>query len=280
MTTLHESKSLHDGDGEKETVKAVYERIAAEYDERIPGAGHADDMFTATELQFLMSKVEPGQRLLDMGCGTGRFTVPLAEAGAAVTGLDLTQAMLDQAEKKLAERGLAAELRQGDMAALPFPDESFDVVTSMLALMHIPLTDRAAVFSEVARVLTPGGRMLLCVKNGVFERLFRGDRFAEVDVTDVENKELIFTETRDGEELRAPWFSFTPDELTLLFARAGMTVTHLRGNTPISVWLAEQVLADPGIRSVVHRLESTLSDVPPFNHLGYHLMVEAVKPLR
>ncbi|WP_414941767.1 class I SAM-dependent methyltransferase [Amycolatopsis sp. cmx-11-51] len=279
MTTLYERSDPADAAIGKQTVRDVYEQLAAEYDERIPGAGHADDMFTDSEMRFLMSKVHSGTKVLDMGCGTGRFTVPLALAGADMTGLDLTAAMLDQARAKAKAAEVDIEFRQGDMASLPFPDNSFEVVTSMLALMHIPLSDRQSVFSEVARVLKPGGRMLLCVKNGVFERMFSGDRFAEVDVTDVENKELVFTQTQAGEELRAPWFSFTPDELTLLFARAGMSVTHLKGNSPISVWLSEQALADKGIRSVVQTLEATLSDVPPFNHLGYHLLIEAAKPL-
>lgn len=263
---------------EKDTVRAVYDQIAGEYDARIPGSGPADEIFTDTEMEFLFGKISAGEQVLDMGCGTGRFTVPLAQSGAQVTGLDLSEAMLAVAASKLDEQGLRAEMRQGDMARLPFPDSSFDTVTSMLALMHIPLKDRPAVFREVSRVLKPGGRMLLCVKNSVFERLFKGDRFASVDVTDVEDKKLIFTEISNGAEYDAPWYSFAPDDLIALFARAGMTVSHLRGNSPISVWLATEVLADAGLRSLVQVLERALSDVPPFSYLGYHLLVEAVKP--
>ncbi|HEX3956307.1 MAG TPA: class I SAM-dependent methyltransferase [Trebonia sp.] len=264
----------------KDEIRSVYDQISTEYDERIPGEGPSDEIFTETEQEFLLGKVSAGERVLDLGCGTGRFTVPLAESGAAVTGLDLSPGMIEVASRKLADRGLHAEMRQGDMAHLPFPDGSFGTVTSMLALMHIPLEERQAVFLEVSRVLKPGGRMLLCVKNSVFERLFTGDRFASVDVTDVQDKKLIFTDTHDAKERTAPWYSFTPDELSGLFARAGMVVSHLRGNSPISVWLADEVLSDTGIRQAVQRLERTLADVPPFNHLGYHLLVEAVKPLR
>ncbi|WP_461084011.1 class I SAM-dependent methyltransferase [Streptomyces deserti] len=262
----------------KDTVRSVYQRVAEEYDERIPGAGPSDDMFTAAERSFLLNKVKAGQRVLDMGCGTGRFTVPMAERGAQVTGLDLSRAMLDVLGGKLAARGLHAELREGDMAALPFPDESFDVVTSMLALMHIPLQDRPKVFAEVRRVLRPGGRMLLGVKNSLIERLFKGDRFASVDVTDVTAKELVFTRTRTGEEYTAPWYSFSPQDLNALFATEGMVVTQLRGNSPLAVWLADEVLSDPAVALAVQSFERTLCDTPPFNHLGYHLLVEAVKP--
>jgi ubiquinone/menaquinone biosynthesis C-methylase UbiE len=262
----------------KSTVRSVYERVAEEYDERIPGAGPADDMFTQAERDFLFGKVHADQRVLDMGCGTGRFTVPMAERGAIVTGLDISPAMLGIAGRKLAERHLHADLLEGDMSDLPFPDSSFDVVTSMLALMHIPLDDRPAVFGEVRRVLRPGGCMLLGVKNSLIEQMFTADRFAAVDVTDVAEKELIFTRTRSGQEYRAPWHSFSPQELSALFAPPGMVITHLRGNLPLAAWLADEVLRDPAVGLAVQGLERSLADVPPFNYLGYHLLVEAVKP--
>jgi ubiquinone/menaquinone biosynthesis C-methylase UbiE len=268
------------GQRERAQVRMVYETIAGEYDERIPGNGVVDDIFTESETDFLLGKVGPGDDVLDMGCGTGRFTIPLAERAKSVSGLDMSPMMLATAGKKLADRGLVAELREGDMAALPFPDESFDVVVSMLALMHIPRQDRQQVFREVARVLRPGGRLLVGVKNTVFERMFRGDRFAAVDITDVASEELIFTQTRSGEDMVAPWHSFSPDELTALSAVAGLTLVHLRGNSPISAWLADAVLADVGVRSAVRRIETVLADIPPFSHLGYHLLAEAVKPER
>lgn len=266
------------GQRERAQVRKVYETLADEYDDRIPGDGVVDEIFTDSEITFVLSKVRPDDELLDLGCGTGRFTIPLAERVTAVSGLDLSPMMLATARKKLADRGLAADLREGDMAALPFPDASFDVVVSMLALMHIPREDRQQVFHEVARVLRPGGRLLIGVKNSVFERMFRGDRFAAVDITDVEAEELIFTNTRSGENMVAPWHSFSPDELTALSAVAGLSLVHLRGNSPISAWLADAVLADTAVRSVVRRMEAALADIPPFSHLGNHLLAEVVKP--
>jgi ubiquinone/menaquinone biosynthesis C-methylase UbiE len=277
-TTDSPATDTTDPRAQKDTVRSVYQRVADEYDERIPGNGPSDELFTQAEREFLSSRVSAGRHVLDMGCGTGRFTVPLARSGAVVTGLDISSSMLGVARRKLRAEGLDADLREGDMARLPFPDGSFDVVTSMLALMHIPLVDRPAVFREVSRVLRPGGRMLLGVKNGIFERLFKGDRFASVDVTDVAAKTLLFTGTRSGEQYEAPWYSFTPQELTGLFGQAGMFITDLRGNSPLAVWLADEVLAEPGIKAVVETFERALADVPPFNYLGYHLLAEAVKP--
>jgi SAM-dependent methyltransferase len=266
------------GQRERAQVRNVYETIADEYDERIPGNGVVDEIFTDSETDFLLGKIRSDDDVLDMGCGTGRFTIPLAERARSVTGLDMSPMMLATARKKLADRGLDADLHEGDMADLPFADASFDAVVSMLALMHIPRQDRQQVFREVARVLRPGGRLLVGVKNSVFERMFRGDRFAAVDITDVESEELIFTNTRSGEDMIAPWHSFSPDELTSLSAVAGLSLVHLRGNSPISAWLADAVLADTGVRAAVRRMETVLADIPPFSHLGYHLLAEAVKP--
>jgi ubiquinone/menaquinone biosynthesis C-methylase UbiE len=267
-----------DAQRERAQVRKVYETIADEYDERIPGNGVLDEMFTNSEADFLLSKIRSENDVLDMGCGTGRFTVPLARRAKTVSGLDMSPAMLATARKKLADQGLQADLREGDMADLPFDDASFDVVVSMLALMHVPRLDRQRVFFEVARVLRPGGRLLIGVKNSAFERMFRGDRFATIDITDVESEELIFTRTRGGADMVAPWHSFSPDELASLSTVAGLTLVHLRGNSPISAWLADAVLADAGVRLAVQRLEAVLADIPPFSHLGYHLLAEAVKP--
>ncbi|MEV0911252.1 class I SAM-dependent methyltransferase [Streptomyces hokutonensis] len=278
--TILENAPTQLSEVEKNQVRSVYQEIAAEYDERIPGQGPSDDTFTESEHEFVLSKVRAGQKVLDIGCGTGRFTVPMAAAGARVSGLDISRAMLDVTEGKLAAQGLSADLHEGDMADLPFEDNSFDVVTSMLALMHIPLEDRERVFAEVSRVLKPGGKLVIGVKNSLFEQFFKGDRFAAVDITDVEGKTLLFTKTRGGTDLTAPWYSFSPHELKALFAASGLIMTHLRGNSTISAWLADEVLADSGVAGVVRALEKNLGDVPPFNYLGYHILVEAVKPGR
>ncbi len=268
------------GSAHKEGVRGVYERIASEYDRRIPGRTPVDRRFTETEMRFLLERIQPGDTVLDMGCGTGRFTIPMAAHGARVTGYDISPAMLERLQAGAREQGRHVELREGDMAHLPFEDESFDVVTSMLALMHVPVEDRRQVFAEVARVLTPGGRLVLGVKNELFERMSRVDRFASVDVTDVENKQLVFTETDDGETLTAPWHSFSPDDLERLTALAGMRVVTLRGNSTIAAWIADEILADAAAYRSICALEEVLGDSSPFNRLGYHLLAEAVKPLR
>lgn len=267
----------HDGTT-KEHVRNVYNQIAGEYDRRIPGTTRVDERFMDTETAFVLERVLPEDRVLDLGCGTGRFTLPVARRAADVVGLDLSAGMLDVADAKAREQGLAIGFEQGDMADLPFESGSFDVVVSMLALMHVPLADREQVFAEIGRVLRPGGRAVIGVKNEVFERFSAVDRFAAVDITDVAAKELLFTETDSGRELRAPWASFSPADLRRLFALSGLTVTSLRGNIPFSCWLADGVVADPHVLAAISGLEAKLGDIAPFNELGYHLLAEAVKP--
>ena len=100
-----------------------------------------------------------GLDVLDAACGTGRYALRLAEAGARVSGLDTTEEMLAHARRKAADRNLALDLRNGDLRTLPFEDESFDLVLSALALCH--MTDLSPVMAEFARVLRPGGRVVI-----------------------------------------------------------------------------------------------------------------------
>lgn len=100
----------------------------------------------------------PGQRVLDVACGTGvvaRAAADRVGRGGTVVGVDLNQAMLDVAAR------VAPHLTwvQGDVAALPFPENSFDAVLCQSSLMFFP--DRAAAMAEMVRVTVPGGRVVV-----------------------------------------------------------------------------------------------------------------------
>jgi ubiquinone/menaquinone biosynthesis C-methylase UbiE len=101
------------------------------------------------------------ERALDLGCGAGHTALAFAARVASVVAYDLTPAMLEQARRLAAERGLAnLRFELGDAARLPFPDASFELVTSRLSAHHV--AEPAAMVREVARVLVPGGAFLLC----------------------------------------------------------------------------------------------------------------------
>ena len=98
----------------------------------------------------------PGATVLDVGCGPGHLTRRLATRGLDATGVDLDPAMIDRA----ASRGDAAgRYVVADAASLPFEDDTFDVVVSTLSMHH--WSDAHAGLAEMARVLRPGGRILI-----------------------------------------------------------------------------------------------------------------------
>ncbi len=101
--------------------------------------------------------VEPGQSVLDVACGTGVVSVTAARSGAQVRALDLSPALLEHARKNAQIAGTKIEFVEGDVEALPYADESFDVVLSQFGHMFAPRPDVAA--SEMLRVLRPGGRI-------------------------------------------------------------------------------------------------------------------------
>jgi ubiquinone/menaquinone biosynthesis C-methylase UbiE len=92
--------------------------------------------------------------VLEIGVGLGTDFTRFARAGARLHGVDLTQAAVDLARRRLDLEGLSADVRQADAEALPFADESFDLVYSWGVLHHTPDTNRA--LHEVRRVLRPG----------------------------------------------------------------------------------------------------------------------------
>jgi len=103
--------------------------------------------------QFLAPR--PGERVLDVGAGTGVLLAQLYRQGAQVTGLDRSGAMLREAEKACP----GCDLVLGDAMAMPFPEETFDAVVCVDALHHFP--DRERALQEMIRVLKEGGRLLI-----------------------------------------------------------------------------------------------------------------------
>lgn len=100
-----------------------------------------------------------GARILDAGCGDGALVCALASRGAEATGVDPDPAMLAAARSRAAIAGDRATFIEGRVERLPFPDASFDVVASITVLCFVP--DAAGAVREMARVLRPGGRLVL-----------------------------------------------------------------------------------------------------------------------
>jgi SAM-dependent methyltransferase len=103
------------------------------------------------------AEIKPGQRVLDIACGTGVVAVTAARQGAKVSGLDLTPTLLERARENAKIAGLDIEFVEGDAEALPYPDATFDVVLSQFGHMFAPRP--ALAVKEMLRVLKGGGRI-------------------------------------------------------------------------------------------------------------------------
>ncbi|GAA4352054.1 class I SAM-dependent methyltransferase [Angustibacter luteus] len=100
-----------------------------------------------------------GDVVLDLGCGTGNAALIAAARGAVVTGVDPAERLLDIARADAAAAGLDITFAAGDAATIPLPDDSVDAVISVFAVIFAP--DAAAAAAEMARVLRPGGTLVL-----------------------------------------------------------------------------------------------------------------------
>lgn len=107
------------------------------------------------------ARIQPGQDVLDVGCGTGTLTLMIKQIqpDTGVNGLDMDPQILDIARRKAEQTGVTIVLQQGTAACLPYPDESFDHVFASLMLHHLTREDKQQALREAFRVLKPGGEL-------------------------------------------------------------------------------------------------------------------------
>ncbi|MCZ7568439.1 MAG: methyltransferase domain-containing protein [Ardenticatenaceae bacterium] len=116
------------------------------------------------QLRWVAEQVAwPGKQVLDLATGKGRFAIEYARHGADVQALDISGEMLRIASATAAEAGVQVRFGLGDAECLPFPDATFDVVSCMEAIMHLP--DPASALREMVRVVKPNGIVLLSMTN-------------------------------------------------------------------------------------------------------------------
>lgn len=146
-------RSLSRGSRLTERTRNAYERWAATYDTD-------PNIHTQLEYEPVLTAIAPtpGEKVLDAGCGTGRYSFACSQSGASVVGVDNSGAMLRIAQSKSDE---VAFLRADLTRHLPFPNATFDKVNCAQVLKHLP--SMALTMREFARVLRPDGRLVFSV---------------------------------------------------------------------------------------------------------------------
>lgn len=100
-----------------------------------------------------------GRTILDVGCGDGALALELHKRGAIVTGIDMSEAMIEAARAAASQQDADVDFVVAPAEATPFPPERFDIVVAVTTLCFVD--DAAPVFAEIARVLRPGGRLVI-----------------------------------------------------------------------------------------------------------------------
>lgn len=145
--------------------------MAAWYQQRVAENKGSNRLKNQVEVELCARHVV-GEKLLDVGIGSGRASLPLARAGYEVTGVDSSQAMLDQTRVQAGETPI--RLEQGDLAALRFADAEFDTVMSLNVLVHFP--HWREILAEWKRVVRPNGRIVFDIHSQDHEDAARAAR--------------------------------------------------------------------------------------------------------
>lgn len=148
---------------DRQQVRRAWEAISETYARSRDPSGPDAELLTD-----LLDRLGPDPSVLDVGCGDGART--LANLPTGCVGLDISRAGLDLAATEVPD----ARLLQGDMIALPLATATVDAVTAYHAVFHVPREQHSTIYREFARVLRPGGHLLMTLPTGRFETVREG----------------------------------------------------------------------------------------------------------
>ncbi len=236
--------------------RRYFQATAGTYDDEVFTRATDDEV---GELRALL-ELRAGQRLLDVGCGTGRHAVALAAGGVAVTGVDLSPAMLDRARERAEEAGVEVEFIEADARALPPGLGPFDAAICLcegafclVADGVEPLAHDRAILTSIQEILRPGGRLVLTGLSAarLLAAWHRGEPTGELDL-------LTLTETSayelpDGTQIELREHYHLPDGLRTLAEAVGFDVEAIWAGGALDWRRAAPTVDDYELLLVAHK---------------------------
>lgn len=220
-------------------------------------ASYMENVFTRAttdEVDFLVEELglREGDRVLDVGCGTGRHAVELAKRGFAVTGIDLSRGMLREAERHAEEEAVSVRFLHGDATA-DLPEGPFDAAVSLcegafglLGRGDDPVEQPLSILRGMSAALGEGGGLVVTVLNGLraARAAGRDPSFGDFDPTAMTETGEMTERGPDGDvTVVTRERSFVPTELVLMARTAGLEVRALWGGTA-GAWNRQPVELD------------------------------------
>jgi SAM-dependent methyltransferase len=274
------------------SVRAYFDAFAGREWERLETTVQGRGNY-AVHRRFLDAHARPGMRALDVGSGPGRFAIDLATLGAEVTLADLSPVQLDLARERLAARGLldrVAGFRRLDVLDLgPIDDGAYDLVVCFGGVVSYTRERHAEALRELARVVRPGGAVLLSVMSlfGALRLVGPLDAAAALESIDehldwgavLAGADVVYTRPGSA-EFHQPLALFTSAGLTAAAEAAGLRVEALAAANPILPQfqpvprIAESARAADALRA----LELAVCDRPGLVDAGGHLLAVARRP--
>jgi demethylmenaquinone methyltransferase/2-methoxy-6-polyprenyl-1,4-benzoquinol methylase/phosphoethanolamine N-methyltransferase len=210
MSTLQQmhggsSAENHGHSGQVQETRGTTIRWAWFYDAFVNGllAGQERQLREAT---VALAQIQPGEKVLDVGCGTGSLALVARKnsgVGVEISGVDAAVEMIERARQKADRAGLDVKFETGVVEALDFKDDSFDLLFNSLVVHHLPADLKKKAFAEMLRVLKPGGRLVLVEfeppKSGIRKLFFS---FLLGGMMKIDNSGLESTVARAGFEIR------------------------------------------------------------------------------